>query len=217
MSTIAEIALPADEFALGDTFSDVPDARFDVVGVVAHGADYVMPQMRATAADVGTLESILVDDSTVVDAKLLTNVEQRGLFSMEWEADVHEAVKRLVAEEAVVLDAHASEHNWTFTIQFADRDSLSTVYDACRDVGVPVEMHNVQDRTTTLNANQLTTQQHETLRAAIDVGYYDIPRGATTEDLADQLDVSHQAISERLRRGHRCLVENELTSVSRGE
>ena len=31
-------------------------------------------------------------------------------------------------------------------------------------------------------------------------GYYDIPRGCTTEELADELRISDQAVTERLRR-----------------
>ncbi|ODR82855.1 DNA-binding protein [Haladaptatus sp. W1] len=58
--------------------------------------------------------------------------------------------------------------------------------------------------------HELTEQQHETLRSAMEWGYYEIPRRATATDLAEELGVSHQAISERLRRGHRCLVERGL-------
>lgn len=49
----------------------------------------------------------------------------------------------------------------------------------------------------------LTTRQRETLRLAADRCYFEIPRRATLADLADELGVSDQAISERLRRdGH---------------
>ncbi|EFW93068.1 DNA binding domain-containing protein [Haladaptatus paucihalophilus DX253] len=58
--------------------------------------------------------------------------------------------------------------------------------------------------------HERTEQQHETLRSAMDRGYYEIPRRMTTTDLAEELGVSHQAVSERLRRGHRCLVEHGL-------
>ena len=41
---------------------------------------------------------------------------------------------------------------------------------------------------------------------AVDMGYFSVPREAATEDLAERLDVSHQAVSERLRRGTKALV-----------
>ena len=41
---------------------------------------------------------------------------------------------------------------------------------------------------------------------AFEAGYYNIPRDVTSEELAAELDVSHQALSERFRRGHKQLV-----------
>ncbi|MFC7142999.1 helix-turn-helix domain-containing protein [Halosimplex aquaticum] len=56
----------------------------------------------------------------------------------------------------------------------------------------------------------LTDEQFTTVKAALDRGYYKVPREATLEELANELDVSHQALSERLRRGHRTLIENVI-------
>jgi predicted DNA binding protein len=50
----------------------------------------------------------------------------------------------------------------------------------------------------------------ETVKAAVESGYYGIPRDTTLEDLATDLNVSHQALSERLRRGHRALIESVI-------
>ena len=43
-----------------------------------------------------------------------------------------------------------------------------------------------------------------------EVGYFDVPREAKLGDIADRLDVSHQALSERLRRGHANLVQETI-------
>ncbi len=48
----------------------------------------------------------------------------------------------------------------------------------------------------------LTAKQLETLQAAVDHGYYEVPRETKLKDLADEFDCSHQALSERLRRTH---------------
>ena len=37
------------------------------------------------------------------------------------------------------------------------------------------------------------------------------------DDLADELDVSHQALSERLHRGHKTLIQNALIVGRMGE
>lgn len=55
-----------------------------------------------------------------------------------------------------------------------------------------------QNRVTAVNNY---TQEH---------GYYDIPREAQLEDIATELDISHQALSERFHRAIRSLIENTL-------
>ncbi len=92
---------------------------------------------------------------------------------------------------------------------------LSTVYETCYDAGVPVEVQNVHKRTTLLDeSHKLTEQQYETLWTAMERGYYRIPRNVTRKGFAAELGISHPTVSERLRRGHRSLVETGLTSPS---
>ncbi|WP_255152529.1 helix-turn-helix domain-containing protein [Halorarius halobius] len=47
---------------------------------------------------------------------------------------------------------------------------------------------------------QLTERQRETLRAAVEVGYYEEPRQASYEDIADELGVSTGTVGEHLRK-----------------
>lgn len=48
--------------------------------------------------------------------------------------------------------------------------------------------------------SMLTERQRETLRAAIEVGYYRVPREATHKDIADYLDRSDGTVGEHLRK-----------------
>lgn len=45
-------------------------------------------------------------------------------------------------------------------------------------------------------------------------GYHGVSRESTLEEFADELDVSHRALSERPRRGRGSLVRNTLTTGS---
>jgi predicted DNA binding protein len=51
----------------------------------------------------------------------------------------------------------------------------------------------------------LAERQRDALITALEPGYFVVPREATTAELADELDVSPRAISQRLRRGIRNL------------
>jgi predicted DNA binding protein len=56
----------------------------------------------------------------------------------------------------------------------------------------------------------LTTAQREALVLAVESGYYDIPRTCTTVEVAEELGISDQAVTERLRRAIVNLVDNSL-------
>lgn len=51
----------------------------------------------------------------------------------------------------------------------------------------------------------LTPPQAAALQAAVEAGYFDVPRGATSEAVADELGVSKSAFLERLRRAEATL------------
>jgi hypothetical protein len=54
----------------------------------------------------------------------------------------------------------------------------------------------------------LTERQFEAVEAAVDSGYYDAPRGATLEAVADRLDCSTGTAGELLRRAERTVMTN---------
>ncbi len=56
----------------------------------------------------------------------------------------------------------------------------------------------------------VTERQREALRAAFEAGYYDLPRSAGLEVVAEALDCSTSAASDRLRRAERRLVAGAL-------
>lgn len=56
----------------------------------------------------------------------------------------------------------------------------------------------------------LSEVQYRALTAAVEAGYYQVPREITMEELAAEFDVSHQALSERLRRAVDTLVAHTV-------
>lgn len=47
----------------------------------------------------------------------------------------------------------------------------------------------------------LTDEERETLRVALEKGYFEVPRAATLAEVADELDRSDVEVSRRLRHG----------------
>jgi len=59
----------------------------------------------------------------------------------------------------------------------------------------------------------LTDRQMEALRTAYELGYFDIPRRASLEDVATQLGISASSASERLRRAQTQLIEETVATT----
>ena len=211
MSTIAEIQLPAEEFALSDTLSTVPHLEFETVRVVAHETDRVLPLIWAQTDEADTLNDTLADDPTVENVQLLADLADERLYRMDWIANITVVIHALLEHEGIVLNASGRADGWHLRILFPDRESLSAIQDFATDNCLSVLIQSISD----LNEGRgnefaLTEHQHQTLLIAYEYGYYDIPQDATIDELADELGVSAQAVSQRLHRAYRNLIENAL-------
>jgi hypothetical protein len=56
------------------------------------------------------------------------------------------------------------------------------------------------DPTSEWSVLDLTTRQHEVLRTAVEIGYYDVPKQATHQDIANELDCATSTVDEHLRK-----------------
>ncbi|WP_254768730.1 helix-turn-helix domain-containing protein [Salinilacihabitans rarus] len=213
MSTIAELTIPADEFALAGTLDAVPDLEVEVERVVAYERDRVMPYVWFTGPE-ESLEGVgeaLADDRSVDNAELLTDLESERLYRMDWVDDVTMIVHLLTEENATILDAVGERTRWRLRILFPERETLSRTYEFADEKGLTVDVEKIHElREERGGRYGLTDAQHETLVAALERGYYRIPREVDMEELAAELGISHQALSERLRRAHRTLVEEAV-------
>ena len=96
---------------------------------------------------------------------------------------------------------------------FPERTGLSNTYRFCTDNGFTISINTIHELTSSTGRYvTLTDAQRTALAAALDQGYFDIPRETTLEELAEELDISHQALSERLQRATKALAENALPS-----
>lgn len=95
---------------------------------------------------------------------------------------------------------------------YPTRDSFSATIDFCNEEGSIFDADVMREMEGEPTGHYgLTERQYETLTTAVERGYYAIPRETTAQDLADELDVSYQTLSELLRRGHEALIEDTLS------
>ena len=211
MSTIANIVLPAEEFALHDTLVAVPDVEFDVERVVAHDDERVMPFVWVSSDHMDEVERAFENDASIENLELLSDLGGERLYQMDWTERTEVVVQILVEADATVLDAFGTDGRWEFRILFPEREALSTTHDFCEENDLTIDIRNIYEMDVDRHGRfGLSEAQHETLVAAFEHGHYEVPRDISLDELATELDVSHQALSERFRRAYSTLIENTL-------
>lgn len=211
MATIVKGSLPADEFALRESLSSLSEVEFEVEQIVESGADAAMPLLWVRDADTEAVEEAFEADPSVSDPSLLVDVEDEQLYRMEWVEQVDVVLQMLTNSHATVTDAYGAGDTWHLRVLYPDRESLSATIDYCTDNGLTFDVERIRE----LDGDPagrygLSEGQYDVLTAAIEHGFYEVPRDTTLEELGDELDISHQALSEQLRRGTQALIEDTL-------
>ncbi|MXV61474.1 bacterio-opsin activator [Natronorubrum sp. JWXQ-INN-674] len=215
MTTIAELTVSTDSFALAETFQRLPDLEVRVESVVAEGPVRTMPLVWFSNVDPDELRRALAEDSTVDEhLKLLENADDdEWFYRLQYSEDIGSICCAVYTHGGTVLGAHVTDGQWTLRLLFPEREELSDAVSAIEDHDVRVDVRRMveagQDEDLETTA-ALTEPQQEAIAEAYRQGYYDVPREISLEELANELDISHQALSERLRRANRVLASEQL-------
>ena len=219
MATIIEASLPVEDFALVETLQDCPEATVECEQIVEHPDETVMPLVwvRHTAPD--AFETALEQDPTVATYTRLAATATEHLYEMDWTANVQFMLRILTIEGAVILDTVGTGDGWHLRVLFPDREDVRTTTDFCEThhLDFTIErIHHLEEDDVHQGSIRagLTAPQREALTAAYQQGYFNVPRAVDLEAVATDLGISHQALSERLRRGHATLIEETLVNVT---
>lgn len=211
MSVVAEFALPPEDFALARTFEAVPDLTVEVERMVADPDDRVMPYLWTTDAEPDAVGEALRADPTTASAVELDRTSGGTLFRVRWAEGVRETTRCLLRSDPVVLTGSAAARGWEFQIRFERRSNLAALQRGLDDADAELQRIHPPETPTVDGQFALTAKQREALTAALEAGYFAVPRDATLSDLAGDLGVSSQALSKRLRRGHEAVCRQVLT------
>lgn len=218
MATILEFELPPDEFALQEAFKTYPHAEIEIERVVADAPDHLTPYVWAYADDFDALEAAFEDDPTVKRMAVLAEMDDERSYQMTWAGPIDHLLTFLTDHEGAVTHAHGSEAGWNLRLLFPDHETLSQAHDSVTEAGFSLDIQAVYTAEDERHRRYgLTETQRTTLVTALQSGYFTVPREVSLTELAEQQDLSHQALSERLRRGMDNLVESTLLTQDERE
>lgn len=211
MAVIAEFTVPATSFALRRTFEVVPDVTIEVERLATHSREWVMPFLWATSDDIVAVENALREDPSVAEVERIGHDGTVGEFEVEWDEDFQELIDAIVNQHGILLEADAAAGTWHLKLKFTYRDAVGEFQTYFSEREYEFELQRIYESTAPKEREyDLTPAQYEVLVTALEQGYFSIPRDAQIDDLAEELDVSTNAVSQRLRRATRNLTTNTL-------
>jgi len=201
VSVVAEFIAPVTAYPLSKELADHPDVSIEIDDIVPTGGSSHYIWVNGEAFD--ALLDDLRANPDLGNVTVLDELPGRALVRFEWKNDRSPVFELVEEAGGRIAGAEGTPEGWALVIDFPSQDALRTFYELAQDRELDVRLRYLYDEESPLPADQfdISPKQHETLEAALRAGYFDIPRRVTLADLADELDISEQGVSERLRRG----------------
>jgi len=220
MSVVLEFTIDADQFQLGDSLSGYQDTTFELERVVPTG-NHVIPFIWLTTdADLDTVleafETKLIDRPGITDVRALDRIENGALYRVTWKVPEKDIIDGLVQTDATVLEARSqSGARWEFRVRFPNHDDLAQFQNILIENDVMIHIDRIYTFTEETDRRRqfgLSSEQREALVLALRRGYFTSPREVSLDELANELDITKQAVSDRIRRGNEKTLETTLLS-----
>lgn len=114
-----------------------------------------------------------------------------------------------------ILEAHGNGE-WSFTLRFRDHADLTRFHQFYQAHDFPIHIDRVyapDESSRTEYGFGLTPEQRETLTLAVEKGYFSVPRETKLDEIAEELGITRQAASERVRRGVETVLRKSLVGL----
>ena len=212
MSVILEFSISATAFPLGKVLAGSP-MQLELERIVPT-RDMIMPFVWATGDDHDAFAEMVRTQSNVRELLVLDRIGESGLYRIEWEEPPGDLIDGIAEADGVVLEARG-HGDWTFRLRFSDHDKLSAFHNHVIKNGSPIHINRTYTLTEATGGGHhfgLSQEQREALLLALQNGYFETPSEMSLDTLADELGISRQALSNRIRRGNEKILREVLLS-----
>lgn len=213
MSVILKFTIEDEAFHLGQVLAPPPHIRIELERIVPTG-DQVTPFLWVQGNNIVEFEERVRNHPSVVDIRALDKLDDGTLYRIKWKNRPTGLIKSIAESDAVVLEARGNDP-WTFRLRFSDHENLSLFHNSIieHDISIHIERtYTLSERTEHGHRFDLTPDQREALILALQRGYFASPRAVSLDELADEFEITRQAISKRIRRGNEKILREILLS-----
>ncbi|WP_331233619.1 helix-turn-helix domain-containing protein [Natronorarus salvus] len=209
-----ELQVPGSDTLFESAVERVPSLEMELEQVAL--SDGV--SIRCGGASRREVEDALEATRGVVGYDLVSEHEGECLYSLTFEDDAFRVMPSIVESGGTILSAYLSGGTWSLRLRYVEREEIERTIELLRANDVDASITTIRTISTDdVTEIGLTTEQYEALSLAVERGYFEVPRRISLQELAEELDVSHQSLSERLRRAQRVLSTDFFESSPSGE
>lgn len=141
----------------------------------------------------------------------VTEVRDEHLYVIEFTApSLPESIGETAAELIGTCNPEIRDRGATLSFT-GPQDAIVRLIEEYEEAGVSPTLERLGDyEGEPRPLHELTDRQREVIQTAYDLGYFEVPREATTEDVAAELDVDPSTVTEHLQRAERNLIAHHL-------
>lgn len=218
MAVLAHLRIPATTFKLGQILDMTEGASIKLETLVPLG-EKAVPFFSVHGTVASAFEENVRAHGSVTSITEVSAHDDSILYALNWEVGADTFFRTIAETGATILSATGGPDSWEFELRFTTYETLETFRNLCSERDVPVEVKRIYNpsRPESGPFYGLTQPQREALVRAVEGGYYSIPRGISTKDMAEEFGISDQAVTERLRRAILTLVDNSLVAAMEAE
>lgn len=213
---LAAFRIEHPALALTETVAHDGSAVVEPVREVATDPERERYLFSVTSADFDRFEAGLDADPTIAVYEQVAHLGDEAVYAFTYAEDAILLSTEIGRLNGVILEFENDGTVWAVKVWFPDRSGVQALWDYASDHGAEFELVRINEYGSILEHSYgLTDSQREAVLAALDLGYFDEPRGATLGELADGLDISKPSASRLLRRGLKRLVLATLAETER--
>ncbi|MFC4548811.1 helix-turn-helix domain-containing protein [Halorussus sp. GCM10023401] len=210
MATVMEFTSPAEEFPLGTIFENLPAVTVELERLIPHET-LIIPYFWVRGADAEDIEAAFEAHAGVTNIEFIDSVENEYLMRAEWDQEYVGVLSALAETHLVTLSGVGTKEGWQFEVRGESQEDISEFRTYCQENDIPIDITAVHALLPVQGEGyELTDTQREALVLAYERGYFNSPREASLEDIAEELGITQQSLSSRLKRGHRRLIAATL-------
>ncbi|MDX1748528.1 MAG: helix-turn-helix domain-containing protein [Halobacteriales archaeon] len=214
MSVVADFTISGDTFQLGRLLTFEDGVSIELERLVPTGNE-VMPYFWVAMpdSDFEAFERMVRADPLVSRLNVLDRVGDETLYAIEWKRVPESLIQGIVQTGGAILEGRGAEGHWRFMIRFPDHKCLTEFNEFLTEHDIDIQVDRIYTQTDEHRreyAFDLTDEQREAIVSAVRRGYFEVPRGVTLSDLAEDLGITRQAASERVRRGANAVLSGVL-------